>query len=106
LANYQARYNIAPRQERIIVTTKYENREVARAKWGLISRVANDSRETCSINAKAETVESRPTFAPSFTHRRCVIPVAFTNGPDLSIQGNHIGFIGATATFSCLLAFM
>src|SRR5690349_19116004 len=75
LANYQPRYNIAPRQEHFIVTTKYEN-QVARAKWGLISRAANDGREKCLINAKAETVESRPRFAQAFTHRRCVIPAS------------------------------
>jgi putative SOS response-associated peptidase YedK len=55
---WQPRYNIAPRQEHFIVTTKYENREVARAKWGLLSRAANDGREKCLINAKAETVET------------------------------------------------
>jgi putative SOS response-associated peptidase YedK len=26
------------------------------------------------LNSKAETVESRPTFAEAFAHRRCVIP--------------------------------
>lgn len=75
LANYRPRYNIAPRQEHFIVTTEYENRKLARAKWGLLS-LEKQGREQYSINARAESVESRPTFAEAFTHRRCVIPAS------------------------------
>jgi len=72
--NYRPRYNIAPQQEHFIVTTEYENRELAAAKWGLMSNSGEHGRARYSINAKAETVESRPTFAAAFAHRRCVIP--------------------------------
>jgi putative SOS response-associated peptidase YedK len=75
LANYRPRYNIAPRQEHFIVTTEYENRKLARAKWGLFS-LGKQGREQYSINARAESVESRPTFAEAFTHRRCIIPAS------------------------------
>ena len=34
LAHYRPRYNIAPQQEHFIVTTEYENRKLAPAKWG------------------------------------------------------------------------
>ena len=37
LANDRLQYNIAPQQEHFIVTTEYENRELAPAKWGLVS---------------------------------------------------------------------
>jgi putative SOS response-associated peptidase YedK len=37
LADYRPRYNIAPGQEHFIVITGYENREVVRGKWELIS---------------------------------------------------------------------
>jgi putative SOS response-associated peptidase YedK len=37
LANYRARYNIAPQQEHFIITTQYERRELTPAKWGLVS---------------------------------------------------------------------
>jgi putative SOS response-associated peptidase YedK len=74
LAHYRLRYNIAPQQEHFIVTTEYENRKLAPAKWGLVSNPGEHGRAKYSINAKAETVESRPTFAEAFTHRRCVIP--------------------------------
>jgi len=75
LADYRPRYNIAPRQEHFIVTTEYENRKLARAKWGLFF-LGKQGREQYSINARAESVESRPTFAEAFTHRRCVIPAS------------------------------
>jgi putative SOS response-associated peptidase YedK len=35
LADYRPRYNIAPTQEHVIVTTEFENRKLLRAKWGL-----------------------------------------------------------------------
>ena len=76
LANYRPRYNIAPQQEHFIVTTEYENRKLAPAKWGLVSNPGEHGRAKYSINAKAETMESRPTFAQAFTHRRCVIPAS------------------------------
>ena len=75
LANYRPRYNIAPRQEHFIVTTEYEDRKLTRAKWGLFF-LAKQGREQHSINARAESVQSRPTFAEAFTHRRCVIPAS------------------------------
>jgi len=60
LANYRPRYNIAPQQEHFIVTTEYENRQLAPAKWGLVSSPGEGGRAMYSINARAETVESRP----------------------------------------------
>ena len=74
LANYRPRYNIAPQQEHFIVTTEYEHRKLAPAKWGLVSNPGEHGRAKYSINAKAETLESRRTFAEAFAHRRCVIP--------------------------------
>jgi len=76
LANYRPRYNIAPRQEHFIVTTEYENRKLLRAKWGLLSTRGKQAREQYSINARAESVEHRPTFTEAFTQRRCVIPAS------------------------------
>src|SRR5690242_10474494 len=76
LANYRPRYNIAPRQEHCIVTTEYEDRKLTRAKWGLLFGPGKQGHEQYSINARAESVESRPTFAEAFTHRRCAIPAS------------------------------
>src|ERR1700751_2561320 len=76
LANYRPRYNIAPQQEHFIVTTEYENRKLTAARWGLTTKPDQQGRRRYLINAKAETVESRPTFAEAFAQRRCVIPAS------------------------------
>jgi len=74
LANYRPRYNIAPQQEHFIVTTEFENRQLGPAKWGLVADRSKHGSALYSINAKAETVETRTTFGEAFAHRRCVIP--------------------------------
>ena len=74
-ADYRPRYNIAPMQRHFIVTTEFENRKVVPARWGLVNRWAKDnSRASQCINAKAETVEARPSFRDAFKKRRCVVP--------------------------------
>jgi putative SOS response-associated peptidase YedK len=73
--DYRPRYNIAPMQRHFIVTTEFENRKVVPARWGLVNRWAKDnSRASQCINAKAETVEARPSFRDAFKKRRCVVP--------------------------------
>jgi putative SOS response-associated peptidase YedK len=75
LADYRPRYNIAPLQGHFVITTAYENRKLLNAKWGLVPHWAkNVSRAAQSINAKAETVEVKPTFGEAFRRRRCVVP--------------------------------
>jgi putative SOS response-associated peptidase YedK len=76
LAKYRPRYNIAPQQEHFIVTTEYENRKLTAARWGLTTNPDQQGRRRYLINAKAETVESRPAFAEAFAQRRCVIPAS------------------------------
>src|ERR1700746_3203784 len=76
LANYRPRYNIAPQQEHFIVTTEYENRKLTAARWGLPSNPDQQGRRRHLINAKAETVESRRSFAEAFAQRRCAIPAS------------------------------
>ena len=74
-SDYRPRYNIAPMQWHFIVTTEFENRKVLPARWGLVNRWAKDnSRASQCINAKAETVEVRPSFRDAFKKRRCVVP--------------------------------
>jgi putative SOS response-associated peptidase YedK len=75
LRDYTPRYNAAPMQRLFIVITEYENRKVFTARWGLVNRWARDnSRASQCINAKAETVEARPSFRDAFQKRRCVVP--------------------------------
>src|SRR5260370_20680780 len=74
-ADYRPRFNIAPTDQHFIITSEFERRKARRARWGLVSRWAKDnSRASQCINAKAETLEQRPTFSEAFQQRRCVVP--------------------------------
>jgi len=70
------RYNIAPSQS--IVTIREDaqgSRELAMARWGLIPAWSKEPKTGYStINARAETVASKPAFRSAFRHRRCLIP--------------------------------
>jgi putative SOS response-associated peptidase YedK len=74
-ADYRPRFNIAPTDQHFIITSEFERRKAQRARWGLVNRWARDnSRASQCINAKAETLEHRPTFSEAFQERRCVVP--------------------------------
>ena len=73
--SYRPRFNIAPTDQHFIVTAEFERRRVQRARWGLVNRRARDnSRASQCINAKAETLEQRPTFSEAFQQCRCIVP--------------------------------
>lgn len=75
LPNYRPRYNIAPTDQHWIVRNKYEDREVLPALWGLINTWAKDrKRAAAQINARVETIETRPAFRDAFRKRRCLVP--------------------------------
>src|SRR5258708_2509688 len=73
--DYRPRYNVAPTQMHYVVRVKFEDREVLPARWGLVNTWANDASTAAkNINARAETVNTRPTFREAFMKRRCVVP--------------------------------
>lgn len=75
IGDYVPRYNIAPTQPFFVVITRFENRALIPARWGLVPYWSKDSsRAGQAINAKSETVESTPTFREAFRKRRCVVP--------------------------------
>jgi putative SOS response-associated peptidase YedK len=75
LGDYAPRYNIAPTQPYFVLTAKYESRKAIAATWGLVNTWAKDaSRAAMCINAKAETVDSLPSFREAFEKLRCVVP--------------------------------
>ncbi len=74
-----ARYNIAPSQDVAVVFIHLPggDRRLRLLRWGLDSTSDDSDREAHSpllINARAETVASKPAFRDSFRSRRCVIP--------------------------------
>ncbi len=71
------RYNIAPTQKVAIVRRREAAapRELAMVRWGLIPRWAKDTKIGASmINARSETVDTKPAFKSAFKHRRCLVP--------------------------------
>ena len=75
LSNYRPRYNIAPTDQHWIVRTKYEERELLSARWGLVNSWANDGKRAAQqINARAESLAARPAFKDAYAKRRCVVP--------------------------------
>ncbi len=73
--SYRPRYNIAPTNKHWIMRMEYEDRELLRARWGLINNGAKDAKIGYrQINARAETLDKRPAFRGAFKKRRCVVP--------------------------------
>lgn len=71
----QPRYNIAPGQQLAAVRVGIEGREFAMLRWGLIPFWAREAKIGCRlINARAETLEEKPSFRNSFKKYRCLIP--------------------------------
>jgi putative SOS response-associated peptidase YedK len=74
-SNFQPRYNIAPTQEVPVVRLHNGARDLLTMKWGLVPSFAKDlSGAAKSINARAETVATKPMFKSAFLRRRCLVP--------------------------------
>ncbi len=71
-----SRYNIAPSQEvPAIIADPLAERKLVRFRWGLKPYWARDRAMAGGmINARAETLDTKPSFKNSFRRRRCLIP--------------------------------
>jgi putative SOS response-associated peptidase YedK len=68
-------YNIAPGQHIVIVRPERGQRVADLAYWGLIpSWVKDPNTSPKPINARAETLEDKPTFRTAFRRKRCIVP--------------------------------
>lgn len=75
LPEIQPRFNIAPSQQIPVVRRESHGRALAMARWGLVPHWAKQENMGYStINARAETVATKPTFRAAFRQRRCLIP--------------------------------
>lgn len=68
---FEARYNIAPTQEVIVVADFGDGPELTKLVWGLIPARSTDGKRF--INVRAETIEMKSSFSESFRKRRCLI---------------------------------
>ncbi len=72
LLNLVPRYNIAPSQSVLAITTRDGGPEASFYQWGLVPSWSSDAKGF--INARAETLQQKRSFSESFERRRCLIP--------------------------------
>lgn len=72
---FPPRYNIAPTQlSPVIRATKDGGHEVEALRWGLVPYWARDLKiGNQTINARSETVPTKPAFRAAFKSRRCLV---------------------------------
>ncbi|MBT2707206.1 SOS response-associated peptidase [Pseudomonas sp. ISL-84] len=69
------RYNIAPSQNILTIIGSGEQRIGKQMKWGLVPFWAKDEKIGYKmINARAEGIDSKPSFKKPFKSKRCLIP--------------------------------
>lgn len=68
------RYNIAPSQSVLTMRREHERRIASLMRWGLVPEwVQPLARLPQMINARAESVATRPAYRRSFQNRRCLV---------------------------------
>lgn len=73
---YRARYNVAPSQDQLVVRGGGENAGFSLLRWGLVPFWADSPAiGNKMINARGETVASKPAFRAAFAKRRCLVVV-------------------------------
>jgi len=71
----QPSYNVAPAQEIPVIIQQEGERHIKKRHWGLVPFWAKDiSIGSKMINARVETVTSKPAFKAALKQRRCLIP--------------------------------
>ena len=74
-------YNVAPSTFQPVIRESREDggREMALMRWGLIpffTKQLSDVKGVSTINARAETVRTSPTWREPFKKRRCLVPAS------------------------------
>jgi putative SOS response-associated peptidase YedK len=69
------RFNIAPGQTIAAVRAGVQRRELVKLRWGLLPAWSkSEQTDYRMINARVETVATKPAFRTAFRQRRCLIP--------------------------------
>ncbi|MHB9030696.1 MAG: SOS response-associated peptidase, partial [Candidatus Latescibacterota bacterium] len=87
--DFAPRYNIAPTQTiPCIIHDGSGNRVMRMFRWGLIPHWSDDAAiGSRLINARSETVRTKPSFRSAFKYRRCLIPT--TGFFEWKREGSH-----------------
>lgn len=77
LLSMPASYNLAPTQRAAVVLDRGEGLQLQRLAWGLLPFWAKGKNlQGSTINARIETVATKPAFRSAFKKHRCLIPMA------------------------------
>ncbi len=69
------RYNVAPSQEMPVIVKKDMGNVAEIMRWGLIPSWVKDPKiANMMINARAETLDKKPSYAKPFRTNRCLVP--------------------------------
>ncbi|RLN01510.1 SOS response-associated peptidase [Haloarcula sp. Atlit-7R] len=71
--DYEPRYNAAPSQDLPVITGESPS-TIQRLEWGLIPNWADSRTDHGHINARAETLSKKRSFAEAYESRRCLVP--------------------------------
>src|SRR5260370_28466378 len=73
---WRPRYNIAPGQHNpVVVRDANGNNQIELMQWGLVPAWSREAKLAYStINARAETLASKPTFRKPLASQRCLVP--------------------------------
>jgi putative SOS response-associated peptidase YedK len=69
-----ARYNIAPSQPVAVIVAPQGRRTLELQRWGMLAPGDAEREDALLINARAETLATKPVFRESFRARRCLLP--------------------------------
>ena len=70
-------YNVAPSLHMPVIVQKGDQRKIDKYRWGLIPFWAKEINSGYSmINARAESLEQKKSYARPFKSKRCVVPVS------------------------------
>ncbi|QFU15856.1 SOS response-associated peptidase [Microvirga thermotolerans] len=71
--NFPPRYNVAPTQPVPVVLQERGERHFRLVRWGFLPSWAKDPKDfPLVINARGETLETKPTFKAALKRRRCI----------------------------------
>lgn len=79
LDGFHPTYNLAPTQRAPVVLVRDEERTIELFRWGLIpawARSIEAASKYSLINARAEEITQKRSYAKAFQRRRCVVPLS------------------------------
>ncbi len=72
---WKPQYNVAPRQQVMVVRQREETRVLSQLRWGLVPSWAKSAAiGDRMINARAEGLADKPAYKRAFAKHRCIIP--------------------------------